>query len=950
MTTVKRVVLVAVAVILLCSAASLAIFAAPVQGNAITSVSISKNKDAINIFATLSDTYVKDNRGKSVYLFELMPEQSDNDLASLSPIAETKVAASPSFSLPYDAADKARLLSRYVLASVNADGVYSALTDPQYISNPEIVAPNTFSFPIAASKKGLEVQLLSDSQMLGTSYAVINISIDSLLLGESSADSVSFIFDGKTYYVSRARLESLDHRIKVLSDSGTIVYLNIILGAPNAATPEKLKVLYYPEALEGTPSASLCAVNTENADAVLYYSALLNFLATRYTDPSGQYGFAGGWIIGYEVNSNRNYNYMGPRALADYAASYAKALRIADTMLRSVYSNGRVYVSVGNNFNAASSELNFAGDETLDYPARLFLERLNEILSVSGDIPWNLSINPYPSDPANTSYWTDTNTLGSLDTPFVTMNNISVITDFMSQESFLYAGAKRRVLVGSFGVSGEAVTSSEALQAAAFAYAYYTVASNDDIEALVWHRHVDSADESGLKLGLWASAEGESLVPSQSKSIYDIFKYIDTNRYGSKEQSLEKTSFALKLIGAASWSDLIPGFDIDKAVTRSLHEVYPVISSNIESKYKESILFDFSSGDLYGFYPSDNAEYIELRTDSSVNNDITGEPAAISRGSSVLYSKLSASSPFEYMGISKRFDTPLDISKTGYISLHVKSEMPEDVSSVSIMIRLLGRSQQTGRMIVYEAESQIKAGEWSEVTFGLADYAATVPSVDVLKVWIKPNDNKLHEGDMSLSVQNVVLYSASGFNILSLVLWAVLIVVIAAVAAFFGLVIRNQIRYRIRLRRQKQRAMLKEQARRQKEQQTGTVTTVKQLPQSSQPPVRQIAAPSQQQAVRQIPPPTAQQPIRQQPARQPSATGTVPRVNPGQPTAARTAAPRPRTDGNMPTGQINRTPQANRTPSNMGTQPRSSAQAPSQQQQQSQQQQRRPRPTRKPPI
>ena len=45
---------------------------------------------------------------------------------------------------------------------------------------------------------------------------------------------------------------------------------------------------------------------------LLYYAALLNFLFDRYTDPSGEYGFAGGWIIGYEANSNRNYNYMGP--------------------------------------------------------------------------------------------------------------------------------------------------------------------------------------------------------------------------------------------------------------------------------------------------------------------------------------------------------------------------------------------------------------------------------------------------------------------------------------------------------------------------------------------------------------------------------------------------------------------------------------------------------------
>lgn len=919
----KRAVSLVVAAIILILAAPVSVFASPVQGNAITSVTISKNKDAINVAATLSDTYVRDNRGKSIYLFELMPEQSEKDLSSLSPIAEAKVSQSLSFSLPFDPNDKARLLSKYVIAAINADGVYTALTDPHYISNPEAVAANTFPFPAAASKKGLEVQLLSDAQMLGISYAVINVSIDSLLLGESTPDSESFIFDGKTYYISRERLDLLDHRVKVLSDSGVIVYLNILLGPPNDQTHEKLKALYYPEALENS-TARLCAVNTENAEAVLYYAAILHFLANRYTDPTGEHGFAGGWIIGYEINSNRTYNFMGPKPLADYTDSYAKALRIAYTILRSVYSNGRVYVSVGNNFNAASSELNFAGDELLDYPARLFLERLNQTISISGNFPWNLSINPYPSDPANTAYWNDPNTLQSFDTPYVTMNNIKVICDFMGQEQFLYEGGKRRILVGSFGVSGEAVTSGEALQAAAFAYAYYTVATNDDIEAMIWHRHVDSADESGLRLGLWATAEGESLVPSQTKSIYDVFKYIDTERFGSKEQSLEKTAFALKLIGAASWNDLIPGFDIEKVVTRSVHEDISHLFSDIESKYKPKSLFDFTSGELYGFYASDNAGYIELRTDPSANKYLITDTSATQRNASVLYAKLEPISPFEYMGVSKRFETPVDISKAGYITICVKSEFPEGIPTASIMLRLLGRSAGSDKLAVYEGVSQIKAGEWTEVTFKLTDFASSAPYVDTMNIWVKPGDvTQGFEGEMALSVQSVILHSASSVNILSIVLWAFLIVVAAAVLGFVGLIIRNQIRYRIRLRRQKQRAMLKEQARRMRQQLLAPPNTPR-LPPPSQAQTSQVprlpAQPSQQRQPKTQPP--SQQPRRQ--------TGTVSKA--GSQTAS---ISRPRMDTASHGGQTGRAAQTLK---------------PAQSQLPPEQQKRRPRPTRRPPI
>jgi hypothetical protein len=870
MTKAKFLTAVTVFILTICAAAAFSVYAATSVGNAITSAVINKNKDAITVTATLSDSYVKGNRGKSIYLFELMPESSGADLSSLTPIAETKVASDPAFSLPLDVTDKARLLSGYVIAELGTDGSYSALTDERFITNADTLAQYSYTYPTAASKKGLEVQLLSDAQELGVSYAVINVSIDSLLQGESSSDAVSYIFDSRTYYVSRAKLDSLDHRIKVLSDSGTIVYLNIILSTPDSALSDKLKVLYYPDALTNT-TARLCAVNTGSADAVLYYAGLLNFLADRYTNPESEVGFAGGWIIGYEVNSNRNYNFMGPAAMADYADAYVKALRIADTMLRSVYSNGRVYVSVANNFNAVSSELNFAGDEALDYSARLFLERVNQSITLSGDFPWNLSINPYPSDPANTSYWTDPNTLDSFDTPYITMKNIGVICDFMKQDNFLYSGAKRRILVGSFGVSGEAVTSGEALQAAAFAYAYYTVASNDDLEALIWHRHVDSSEESGMLLGLWTTAEGSSLTPAQTKSVYDIFKYIDTERFGSKEQSEDKTAFALKLIGVSSWSDLIPNFDINKVVTRGVYESIAYLSSDIDKKYKESTLFDFSSGNLFDFYPTDNADYVELRTDSETAATETADTSQTSAAAtgSVLYASLSSESPFEYMGVSKKFTEPLDITLAGYITLRIKAELPEGAATADLMLRLLGHKTDTGELIVYEGESQIKPGEWSDVTFKLTDYAAQVSSIDSLKIWVKSFDNKSYEGSYGLLVQNILLYAKTNLNVLSVVLWVILILFIAVVVGFFGLVARNQIRYRLRLRRQHQRALQKEQARR--GQQVAYPPVNKPLPPGQTGTLPRLGAPTGTQT--RIGAPASQQP------RQNTQTGMQPKVN-----------------------------------------------------------------------
>ena len=59
------------------------------------------------------------------------------------------------------------------------------------------------------------------------------------------------------------------------------------------------------------------------------------FLAGRYTLPNGENGFAGSYIIGYEINSNRYYNNMGEQEIESYTDSYVTLLRAADVAVRS---------------------------------------------------------------------------------------------------------------------------------------------------------------------------------------------------------------------------------------------------------------------------------------------------------------------------------------------------------------------------------------------------------------------------------------------------------------------------------------------------------------------------------------------------------------------------------------------------------------------------------------
>ena len=97
-------------------------------------------------------------------------------------------------------------------------------------------------------------------------------------------------------------------------------------------------------------------------------------------------------------------------------------------------------------------------------------------------------------------------------------------------------GSVRSIILSEMGYSS---TSGEAMQAAAFAYAYTKIANNGCIDAMMLSRQTDAADEIaqfGLALGLSTPSGGH-------KQIYEVYKYIDTNRRS------EVVAFAKPIVG-----------------------------------------------------------------------------------------------------------------------------------------------------------------------------------------------------------------------------------------------------------------------------------------------------------------------------------------------------------------------------------------------------------------
>lgn len=801
------------------------IIAADTEMNKIESVLINKDHTSLEIKGKLIDAYVEANKGQKIYLLELLPYNSTSRLYELNHVAEANVSSSFTFKINFNKDSDMQIFAKYLVVSLNNDG-YEIVTGARFIDNVSAVAAETYAYPTYATKKGLNIQMIADAQELGAAHTVVDVAVNEFLLAESNQESETYLFDNKSFYVDKAALTRLDHAIKSYSEAGIEVYLNIKLSPRTDSLPDKLRCLYYDEASE---YAKYYAFNTQDQDSIIYLQGFLKFIAERYTDKTKPYGFAGSFIFGYEVTSNRTTNSMGARSLDSYLNSYTTAFRIADTALRSVYSNGRVYISIANNFDRRTSSDDVIADQELDYAGRALLEAFGTKISYSGDIPWNVAINVYSSSRSNPDIWIDEAATDEYDTHYITMKNIDTLCRFLSQDTFLYNSKTRSILISEFAVVSGVAEVGASGQAASIAYAFYKAQTNPMIDAIIYSHHVDKVSDSN-KYGLWTSMEDSINTPSTKKTAYNVFKYMDTSK------SLESTQFALQRIGAvSSWGQVITNFKESAIVKRNLYDIIPV-AKNETGSLSEKVLYEFVNGDLSDFFISDNASYLELRADPDSNV-------------SMLYGRLKSNYVGDYMGISVSADKAFNFKNVNYITVRIKAEAPEEVSNVSVMVRLYHNGNAVDGNAIYEGTTQITAGVWQDVTFKTTAVTSDYSEIDVIKVWIKPYDVKEYPTDgFGIWIEDISTYSKSSFSILKFFLWLILIAFIAVVLFFAFIIIRNQLlARRVKRRRALQQAKIQQQRQMQNTQQTRRPPPQNYNPNQNQNPNQQKRQPNNKQ-------------------------------------------------------------------------------------------------------
>ena len=654
---------------------------------------------------------VPESSQNSYFLFRTLSE--NENINNLTPISESsQVNGKLCFTVNYDSSDHSLALYGYCIGASDNKSGFVKLTKTHYINNISAFSHNNTPIKKSGTKKGLEVQYISDAQLLGIGHTVIHVYLNDIIADENDDNAYAYIYGDLKYYLNSEALTLLDYRIKTLTDAGINVYINFLLAFDSNANPE----LYYPNAKgDGT---TLFAPNVSSPDTLNQYAATIHHIAERYS--SGDKGFCGNYIIGYEVNNEVETNSCGISLLKDYVLEYGRFLRISYLALTSAYSDARIFVSVSNRFNIpiSDSKAGFFGAK----------EFLVELIEKYSDIPFGVSINAYPSDLQMTDFWNDPKATFSFDTEYVTMKNIDVLTELINSIENDPYNNKRQILISEFGLSGIKGDKSEAMQAAAYAYAYYIADNNPYIDALIWHRHVDHSSEIGLCYGLFSSTD-IILDASEKKLIHAVMEAVNN----SSTESISLIKEMLKYLPINDYSELIRSSEPN----RTTNTISSIDFNHNPTAFKKRTLFDFSRN-LYSFYPTDNTEYIDL---------VSSENGSYMRIATVMMSST------EYMGAGASVSLSEDVLSSKYITIQLRVVSSSNHADFALVMSDGSDLRQMSALV-----SKVKTNEWITLTFPLHDIKTDDLNISSIKLWVR--DESSENEQIYLDVSNISLINS----------------------------------------------------------------------------------------------------------------------------------------------------------------------------------------------
>ena len=401
-------------------------------------------------------------------------------------------------------------------------------------------SPTALAWP--ESIKGVSCPLdVKDLAELGVRHTHINVSAAALVLvAESERDEVfSRVVDGRRIWFNPHQVRALDRQIRELTEA-KINAVGVVINPVHSPG-----VLTHPRTdLKNAPN-KMGAFNLSNEEGLGHFRGMMEFLSDRYCRGDAAQGSVGGWIIGNEVQSTWEWHNMGAATTEQVARQYADELRIAWHSVRNAGAAVPVFASFDHFWAMALSK-----DSMRHRPGKVLLDALANLTDREGSFPWHVAQHPYPENLFQPRFWNDATATFTFDSPRVTFKNVEILAAYLRRPEILCDGKPRRLIFSEQGLHAGDTAESEQIQAAAYALAYRRLSQVPGVEAFILHRHVDAAQEGGLKLGIWPlTGTGPG---KRKRPIWDVVKAADTEKWEAA------CRFALPIVGMADWSGAKP--------------------------------------------------------------------------------------------------------------------------------------------------------------------------------------------------------------------------------------------------------------------------------------------------------------------------------------------------------------------------------------------------------
>lgn len=442
---------------------------------------------------------------------------------------------SVSFPLNYNTSQSN--LSRKFLIAVKRGGQMVQVSDEHYITNPEAIAAYTSARRDMGIKGILpDITKVSNGELqdLGIKQVVYNIDLGEICSSGAISGAIPFEYNGQTYYFDRDLISKYDSTIRSFNNYGTQVTMILLNGGKGAYGQD----LIHPLALGGDcPGYALNVADTAGTE---HLKAIAAFLGQRYSGQAGC-GQVDNWIVGNEVNARTSWWYTSSDSMDLNVNIYVKAFRIIYNEMKSKNANVRIYNSIDQEWNRKSNPGSFL--------AKGYLDQFNYYMNREGNIDWGLSYHPYNSPLYDPYAWNGPAVWvkNSISTPYITMQNLDILIDYMHKSQFLNPNGEVRSI--SLAEIGYTSAFGDAAQEASIAYGYLKAASLPDVDAFILFRQTDDAHEmeSNLALGLYD-------LNGNKKPSYEIYKSL-----GTADETAAK----------ARASEII-GMDIDQMISRNI--------------------------------------------------------------------------------------------------------------------------------------------------------------------------------------------------------------------------------------------------------------------------------------------------------------------------------------------------------------------------------------------